>query len=765
MMPTDWALLEFLAQGARPIAGLLSRYPKGTVYRRLRGLRAEGLIATSPQGYALTSTGERALAERDAQVFIEGLGEAYPPLRDVPTPQHRAWLELALAALALRRHTDQEDRHAGLLILGPTLSWKTSAAEFLAVALGVDPTTHIADLRAESGQSLWIRRGPTGDVITQRRLVNAPIAVFDEYQAADRAVRRAVAPFLTGKRRLAIENDVVTIAPVPIVILNPAPGATLAARTGLSAPQLRRLIPLDVTGLTLSDLAASGTRPLAAARRAGPCMIPVPQDAADTLRAPLVEVLRTVLTPDGAALLDVEVVLGLGRGMTAWFSPTVALRQALYNTLLVVETVGWVKPGWVDAVRAFPNARPSRAASTIGAAPGQAALNTRTMPIIPLFPERRDPAGEERAMSAQDSMMPAFTLSETAKAELVWLSRELQMPLDMAVGVLIDHYRFTMGTGHDFGNLQAIAHLRKACAETHVTAQDLRDCVELKAALREHDLAIDEVRDALEVAKALDAAGLSLEQAQAVATLSADLEQAGIDTAIADELRSALTRYQALGYDVERLTAIAGLWSRLEALGIGVDDLAGALDHLEQLRALGLDQATAEALARALEAAGITTEDRGVVLHHVVDTGCAAADRVRLDQERARRAREVTALKATLAARRAALTEIHRQIDGATTQREQLQRELTDLTQQAAAFRDAIVTATALERFLLQHTAADDPFWSKLELLLTTKRSAPALFSTLQSWLGPDLRQRVRAFLDQIAGGGTTPATGAAGEA
>src|SRR5207253_4731748 len=96
----------------------------------------------------------------------------------VPTPQHVALLELIFAAVALRQHTEQDDRHAGFLIVGPTLGWKSSAAEFLALALGVDGASHITDMRTERGQSLWIRRSAAGEVLTRRDLLSAPIVVF-----------------------------------------------------------------------------------------------------------------------------------------------------------------------------------------------------------------------------------------------------------------------------------------------------------------------------------------------------------------------------------------------------------------------------------------------------------------------------------------------------------------------------------------------------------------------------------------------------------
>ncbi len=228
---TDWLLLEFLSVEPKPIRDLLRTLPRGTVYRRLAGLLSRGLVVKHGTAYALTSAGQRFKAEHVRHAAWDGLTGAYPPLDQVPTAYHRALLELALAALALRQHTDQEERHAGFLLVGPTLTWKSSAGRFLCLAAGVDPDHHVVDLAAESGKSLWLRRGPSGGIVTQRALLDAKVVVLDEYQLADQPVRRALAPFLSGRRQLPLENTLVTIAPVPIITMNPRSGSTLSART------------------------------------------------------------------------------------------------------------------------------------------------------------------------------------------------------------------------------------------------------------------------------------------------------------------------------------------------------------------------------------------------------------------------------------------------------------------------------------------------------------------------------------------------------
>jgi hypothetical protein len=745
----DGEILELLSAGPRPVAALIGKHPRATVYRRVAILRDDGFIARSRRGYILTSVGERAVAEREAQVFTDGLRAVYPPLREMPTHEHAALFELMIAAIALRQHTEQEDRHAGFLIVGPTLRWKSSFAEFVALATGVEGASHITDLRTERGQSLWMRRGATGEVVSQRDLVTAPIAVFDEYQEADAAVRRAVAPFLTGRRRLPLENDIISLTPVPLVLMNPSPGATLAAQTSFTEAQLRRLIPLDVTALTMPDLALTGRRAVVAAREAGPLTVPTPHGPLDAWREAVVQALRDVLTPEGLRLIDVEVMLGLGRGMTAWFRPVIALRQILYNMLLVTETVGWVKRGWVETIRAFPHtARPtfSPAMTTTSAQP-----LTIDQGVIALFPERAEPRLKGDAMSARESIMPSFALSDAGKADLIWLSRETGRSPDAVISLLVEQYRMLRSEGREFEDLEVIVRLRNTCAAAEVPVAELREYLELKAALSRVGLAVHDVRDAVAVAAALEAAGLSWQDARSVGELLAAFADAEIDLTVLENLRKTAAEYATLGYDVGRLATLATLSRQLEAAGLSPDEMAGHVDHLNALRTLGLDPDGAEALAGALNAAGMNENERGDTLARAVAIGCAEGDRVDLAQETARLARELTSLQDAVSAGKETLASINAEIGTATQERDRMREEIGILDQEGAERYEALRSAEALERLLLGETTLADPLWHKLEQLLTLKRrgrSHPMMSDS--DWLTSEIAQDVRRFLERL---------------
>jgi hypothetical protein len=637
MNTTDGAILDFLAATPRPIRELLVSHPRGTVYRRLSALVVRGAVTKRGTMYVLTAAGLQLKAELAGAALLHGLNDVYAPIRQAPSPQHRALLELAVAGLVRRRHGDQEEHHAGFLLLGPPLTWKSSAGRFLCLAAGADPVRCVVDLAAETGKSLWIRRGADGGVHSQRSLLAGPVIVLDEYQQADPAVRSAIAPLLSGRYRIPIENDLITLTAVPIVTMNPRAGESLAARTGMSRAQLRRLIPCDLTAVVLPDLALEGERPIEAARQAGALPLRAPRASCEPFRGAVVELLRRVLTPEGLSLVDVDLLLGLGTGLTAWLPTAVAMRQALYDFLLVVETVGWVGPGWLEFVHTFPaqtDQRPAPTGSMALPAPVAGAMPPRQ--IILLYPQAMSISEREHSAMTptRESMLPPFSISDRTKGEIIWLAHDAGVSLDRALHVLVEIYRLQTANQLDLGDLETILHLREACETTEVAVEDLREALRLFAALRERGLTLDDLRATCQVAEDLVEAGLSLEEAGAVAHLMKALKKAGTDPRAPDRLEAALKRYAALGYEPKRLGRLAELWDRLNAFGVSLKNLEEMVTQAHRLRAAGLDTPTVEALATALELAVVPPARRSHLLAAIVEKGLIQLELAELRAER-----------------------------------------------------------------------------------------------------------------------------------
>jgi len=677
MTPTDVAVLEFLSAQPQPIRELLGMYPKATVYARLRALQATGLVAKKGSQYWLTSAGLQVKAEREGAPVLDGLAQVYPPLREAPSAHHRATVELAISALVVRQHTDQAEHHASFLLVGPPMTGKTGCGRFFSLIAGADPDRSVVDLAAESGRSLWIRRGAAGDVRSRRELLSAPVIVLDEYGMADRAVRQAVAPFISGRRRVPFENEILSITPVAIVTMNARTGDTVSARTGFSLPQLRRLVPCDLGAVPLPDLALEGGRALEAARLAGPLTLRPPRGSCEEFRSAVVRLLRRVLVPDALGLVDVEVLIGLGRGLTGWLTPVVAMRQALFDFLLLVETIGWVRPGWLEHVRAFPDRDEGPAASSVGTLGPVTLAPASTHPpqTISLFPERMAPNSQKEhpGMNPRgDSMLPSFTISERTRGLLAWLAEEGQASLDQVIATLSVVYRMHRANDVTFQNLLSVVRFREACATTEISVSDLRTAVELTAGLAKRGLTLDRIQIGLQVAEDLAEAGLSLKEARSVADLMKAMKKAGIDPRVPDQLEAALHRYAALGYEAKPIARLAALCERLEKLGLNLDDLEVGLDRFGRLTELGLDEGMAEALATTVGLSGVPKTQRGDVLAKAVELGKAGialvdvqADRDALQEEVQRLRDERAALQDALAAGQNQLDRIRLQQDQA----------------------------------------------------------------------------------------------------
>jgi hypothetical protein len=587
----------------------------------------------------LTAAGLQLKAEHAGAALLHGLNDIYPPLRRAPSPHHRAFLELGLGAIVHRQHGNQDEHHASFLLMGPPLTWKSSAGRFLCLTVGANPVHCVVDLPAEAGKSLWIRRGADGGVHSQRSLLAGPVIVLDEYQQADPAVRRAIAPLLSGRYRIPIENDLITLTAVPIVTMNPRAGESLAARTGMSRAQLRRLVPCDLTAVVLPDLALEGEVPIEAVRRAAPLPLRVPRGSCEPFRGAVVELLRQVLTPEGLSLVDVDLLLGLGTGLTAWLPTAVAMRQALYDFLLVVETVGWVSPGWLEFVHTFPAQSDQRPAATGSKAPpmpmGGAIPPRQTIVLYPHPHAMSTPEKEHAGMtSTRESMLPPFSISDRTKGEIVWLAHDAGVSLDRALHVLVEIYRLQTANQLDLGDLETILHLREACETTEVPVEDLREALRLFAALRERGLTLDDLRATCQAAEDLAEAGLSLDEAGAVAHLMKALKKAGTDPRAPERLEAALKRYAALGYEPKRLGRLAELWGRLNAMGVSLKNLEEMVTQAHRLRAAGLDTPSVEALAAALDLAVVSPARRCHVLAAIVEKGVIRLELAELRAER-----------------------------------------------------------------------------------------------------------------------------------
>src|SRR6476660_2614193 len=176
----DRVILQYCQEAFVLLQALLQHVARGTLYRHVVKLVAAGLLAKRGRTYGTTEEGKRRLAELASHFDWDVWIRIYPPMQYVPTPQHRAVIELMTAAVVARQADGEEDHHPSFGLMGPTLAWKTSAAKFACHLLGVAPVETIIDLTTETGRSLFVRRDGKGHWTSKRALLDGPLIIFDD---------------------------------------------------------------------------------------------------------------------------------------------------------------------------------------------------------------------------------------------------------------------------------------------------------------------------------------------------------------------------------------------------------------------------------------------------------------------------------------------------------------------------------------------------------------------------------------------------------
>jgi len=353
---TQLSILEHCRDEFKPISPLIGEIaPKSTLYRAKDELVKAGLLDSDGKDrYRTSQQGVLKLVAMTEEIPT-GLTSHYPPISHVPTRQHQALIELTLAAVIARKFSPRSDRHPTIIIAGPTLSWKTSLGIFLCHMLSLDPSSQVVNLAAESGRSLWLRKTSSGAIAYRRELLDTPFVVFDEYQSADSESKKLLRIWTDGRKNVAVENEKVTIQAVPVITLNPAKGESLEERLGVSRAQLRRSITCDLTGINLpNDLAVKGEDILAAAKSHEPLNLIKPQHDLTKYRSKTYELFLATLNAQGQELVDLEMLTMLSTAMTAYFDPVEATRLVFFDALLLFETLGWTKEGWMMHIKNFP---------------------------------------------------------------------------------------------------------------------------------------------------------------------------------------------------------------------------------------------------------------------------------------------------------------------------------------------------------------------------------------------------------------------------
>ena len=564
MDPIDSAILTHCAEDFRPLKPLLQMIPKGTAYRHAKRLLQLGWLVRERGLYQATNAGRRQLQAAQRGQQWNRLDVIYPPMKYLPTDVHRALFELVLAAVICRQYETRSDRHPFLLCAGGTLRWKTSLGIFLSLALGLDPGRHIVECGSEAGKSLFVRRDAAGAVVYKRELLDTPMIVLDEFQTAAPPVRAAVIPLLSGRLVVPIENAQLTVRCVPLVLLNPGTQPTLEQRIGLSAPLIRRGLVANLDVLVMPDIALTGERALVAARAQKPLTLSAPSKDCQVFDRRIIELLRAILNPDAAERVDLQMVVNLGSGMTAWVpDPAEAIGQVAHAVGILAETMAWTRAGWSEALSDFslnPQARPraDRAVKDSRAHGHAESEASPSQPIALQIPNIR-----------REGNLPDLALSDHLRGRLAWLAVETGRPVDEVLNLLFEVYVKWQGQPETVATLWKIVELARVLYRTHVEIDDLHGYLAAEAALKKHLCRFEDIPEALRLIECLMALPQSWNWTMAEAAIQgvAFLIKSGIDASEVPRFLQRHQRLSELGFGEEQAEAVAEALVRAGAVG------------------------------------------------------------------------------------------------------------------------------------------------------------------------------------------------------
>src|SRR6185295_12040721 len=319
--------------------------------------------------------------------------------------------------------------------------------------------------------------------------LNASFLVLDEFLAADRAVRSALNPFLTGNLILPFENEHVTVRPVPLLTLNPRPQPTLEGQLGLSAPLIRRAIIMNVNAGVVPDLSVSGGEAVSAAHAQGPIMIKAPTCDCEEHRDVIVGLLKAILKPGAHQRIGVDVVVNLCTGMTAMLAdPIEAIAQVLQRIGLLSATVGWAQPGWETTMAQFGRPHTSARMSTLPAPAASLSEERKVeqeetdgMISLQLSPGRREPG------------LPSLHLSDELRGTLTWLAVETGRSLEETLTVLMQHYLRWRQRPETIASLHRTLTLSQQLNLNHIEPSRLEEYLHARAALSRFGRTIEDV--------------------------------------------------------------------------------------------------------------------------------------------------------------------------------------------------------------------------------------------------------------------------------
>lgn len=354
MNTNEKKVLEHCKEGYILLRSITPSIPQSTLYRTIKNLLDKGNLDKKKDRYRTTRSGLYELEQGETIIDWDEMDKIYPHLKSTPTKLHRSIAELLLAAIVSRRDEIKMDHHPTFILSGATMKWKTWLMKYMCTILRLDPRKHIILMSSESGRSIFVRRGSEGKVRFKRDILNEPIVCFDEYNQAPPDIQKLCRIYLQGEKQVSFENEVMTIEPVPVFTLNPKESDKLEDKIGLSEPQIRRSIICDFNACTIpSNIAIHGDEILEEVRTRNIIELPTYRNDCVGYKESVHILLQRCTLNNKMKLIDLDLVMMLCSGMTAFLPQRKAIDYTLRDYLTVIETLGWTQPYWRKELDGF----------------------------------------------------------------------------------------------------------------------------------------------------------------------------------------------------------------------------------------------------------------------------------------------------------------------------------------------------------------------------------------------------------------------------
>lgn len=226
------ALAEALRElGGEAGAGELAAatgIPPRTVTDGLKALRDAELVESAKGGKGrvrLTASGRQHLLRADPVSAGAVVDEALGLWAGLGLYAHRAFLELLLSAVVGRHHISAGTpaRHLAFVAVGESGTGKSALGQMACTVLGLDPVDHELYVPAQAPGSVIGRRvrSDGGYGWEPAPVAGRPLVLFEEFDKADEAVRKALMPYLDGRVLVQFEGERVHLSPTPMLAANP----------------------------------------------------------------------------------------------------------------------------------------------------------------------------------------------------------------------------------------------------------------------------------------------------------------------------------------------------------------------------------------------------------------------------------------------------------------------------------------------------------------------------------------------------------------